>query len=185
MKNLYCGNNLYFCARNNSKGMKEKLKGHSAMFTANFLWGIMSPISKAIFLTGTISAFSLTNMRMAGAAILFWIASLFMPREPITKRDLLLLFRSIFVRDNIESGFLCVGIVLYDADRCFGRRFFGSYYYHDIGCIYPERAYDRQEGCGCIYGAFGSFNAYFERSGHCFGRAFGWPGYGRLVLFGR
>lgn len=40
------------------------------MFTANFLWGIMSPISKAIFLTGTISAFSLTNMRMAGAAIL-------------------------------------------------------------------------------------------------------------------
>ena len=79
MKNLYCGNNLYFCARNNSKGMKEKLKGHSAMFTANFLWGIMSPISKAIFLTGTISAFSLTNMRMAGAAILFWIASLFMP----------------------------------------------------------------------------------------------------------
>ena len=65
MKNLYCGNNLYFCARNNSKGMKEKLKGHSAMFTANFLWGIMSPISKAIFLTGTISAFSLTNMRMA------------------------------------------------------------------------------------------------------------------------
>ena len=56
MKNLYCGNNLYFCARNNSKGMKEKLKGHSAMFTANFLWGIMSPISKAIFLTGTISA---------------------------------------------------------------------------------------------------------------------------------
>ena len=64
MKNLYCGNNLYFCARNNSKGMKEKLKGHSAMFTANFLWGIMSPISKAIFLTGTISAFSLTNMRM-------------------------------------------------------------------------------------------------------------------------
>ena len=91
----------------------------------------------------------------------------------------------LLFRDNIESRFLCVGIVLYDADRCFGRRFFGSYYYHDIGCIYPERAYDRQEGCGCIYGAFGSFNAYFERSGYCFGRAFGWPGYGRLVLFGR
>jgi drug/metabolite transporter (DMT)-like permease len=77
--------------------MKEKLKGHSAMFTANFLWGIMSPISKAIFLTGTISAFSLTNMRMAGAAILFWIASLFMPREPVTKRDLLLLFVAAFL----------------------------------------------------------------------------------------
>ena len=42
--------------------MKEKLKGHSAMFTANFLWGIMSPISKSIFFTGVISAFSLTNV---------------------------------------------------------------------------------------------------------------------------
>ena len=56
--------------------MKEKLKGHSAMFTANFLWGIMSPISKSIFFTGVISAFSLTNMRMIGAAAFFWIASL-------------------------------------------------------------------------------------------------------------
>lgn len=110
MKNLYCGNNLYFCARNNSKGMKEKLKGHSAMFTANFLWGIMSPISKAIFLTGTISAFSLTNMRMAGAAILFWIASLFMPREPVTKRDLLLLFVASLFGITLNQGFFVLGL---------------------------------------------------------------------------
>ena len=110
MKNLYCGNNLYFGARNNSKGMKEKLKGHSAMFTANFLWGIMSPISKAIFLTGTISAFSLTNMRMAGAAILFWIASLFMPREPVTKRDLLLLFVASLFGITLNQGFFVLGL---------------------------------------------------------------------------
>ena len=110
MKNLYCGNNLYFCARNNSKGMKEKLKGHSAMFTANFLWGIMSPISKAIFLTGTISAFSLTNMRMAGAAILFWIASLFMPRELVTKRDLLLLFVASLFGITLNQGFFVLGL---------------------------------------------------------------------------
>ena len=110
MKNLYCGNNLYFCARNNSKGMKEKLKGHSAMFTANFLWGIMSPISKAIFLTGTISAFSLTNMRMAGAAILFWIASLFMKPEKVTRRDLLLLFAASFCAITFNQGIFVLGI---------------------------------------------------------------------------
>ncbi|WP_410085570.1 DMT family transporter [Barnesiella intestinihominis] len=90
--------------------MKEKLKGHSAMFTANFLWGIMSPISKAIFLTGTISAFSLTNMRMAGAAILFWIASLFMPREPVTKRDLLLLFVASLFGITLNQGFFVLGL---------------------------------------------------------------------------
>ena len=80
------------------------------MFTANFLWGIMSPISKAIFLTGTISAFSLTNMRMAGAAILFWIASLFMPREPITKRDLLLLFVASLFGITLNQGFFVLGL---------------------------------------------------------------------------
>lgn len=90
--------------------MKEKLKGHSAMFTANFLWGIMSPISKSIFLTGIISAFSLTNMRMMGAAAFFWIASLFMPRESVTKRDLLLLFAASLFGITLNQGFFVVGL---------------------------------------------------------------------------
>lgn len=90
--------------------MKEKLKGHSAMFTANFLWGIMSPISKSIFLTGVISAFSLTNMRMVGAAAFFWIASLFMPRESVTKRDLLLLFAASLFGITLNQGFFVVGL---------------------------------------------------------------------------
>lgn len=90
--------------------MKEKLKGHSAMFTANFLWGIMSPISKSIFLTGVISAFSLTNMRMMGAAAFFWIASLFMPRESVTKRDLLLLFAASLFGITLNQGFFVVGL---------------------------------------------------------------------------
>lgn len=90
--------------------MKEKLKGHSAMFTANFLWGIMSPISKSIFFTGVISAFSLTNMRMVGAAAFFWIASLFMPRESVTKRDLLLLFAASLFGITLNQGFFVVGL---------------------------------------------------------------------------
>lgn len=90
--------------------MKEKLKGHSAMFTANLLWGIMSPISKSIFLTGVISAFSLTNMRMVGAAAFFWIASLFMPRESVTKRDLLLLFAASLFGITLNQGFFVVGL---------------------------------------------------------------------------
>lgn len=90
--------------------MKEKLKGHSAMFTANFLWGIMSPISKSIFFTGVISAFSLTNMRMIGAAAFFWIASLFMPREKVTRRDLLLLFAASLFGITLNQGFFVVGL---------------------------------------------------------------------------
>lgn len=90
--------------------MKEKLKGHSAMFTANFLWGIMSPISKSIFLTGLVSAFSLTNMRMAGAAVLFWVASLFMPRERVSRRDLFLLFVASLFGISLNQGFFVLGL---------------------------------------------------------------------------
>ena len=90
--------------------MKEKLKGHAAMFSANFLWGVMSPLSKSIFFTGVISAFSLTNMRMAGAAVFFWVASLFMPRERVTRRDLLLLFAASLFGITLNQGFFVMGL---------------------------------------------------------------------------
>lgn len=90
--------------------MKEKLKGHAAMFSANFLWGVMSPLSKSIFFTGVISAFSLTNMRMVGAAAFFWIASLFMPRERVMRRDLLLLFAASLFGITLNQGFFVMGL---------------------------------------------------------------------------
>lgn len=80
------------------------------MFSANFLWGMMSPISKSIFFTGVISAFSLTNMRMVGAAAFFWIASLFMPRERVTRRDLLLLFAASLFGITLNQGFFVMGL---------------------------------------------------------------------------
>ena len=80
------------------------------MFSANFLWGVMSPLSKSIFFTGVISAFSLTNMRMAGAAVFFWVASLFMPRERVTRRDLLLLFAASLFGITLNQGFFVMGL---------------------------------------------------------------------------
>ena len=47
---------------------------------------------------------------MAGAAILFWIASLFMPREPVTKRDLLLLFVASLFGITLNQGFFVLGL---------------------------------------------------------------------------
>lgn len=80
------------------------------MFSANFLWGVMSPLSKSIFFTGVISAFSLTNMRMVGAAAFFWIASLFMPRERVMRRDLLLLFAASLFGITLNQGFFVMGL---------------------------------------------------------------------------
>lgn len=67
-------------------------KGHLAMLGANILWGLMSPISKAVLQTGEVSALALTTFRMVGAAVVFWIASLFTKHEHIDHHDLAKLF---------------------------------------------------------------------------------------------
>ena len=61
---------------------KDELKGHLSMTTANMMWGLMSPISKMVLITSIITPFIIVEIRVIGAAILFWIASIF------TKRDL-------------------------------------------------------------------------------------------------
>lgn len=79
----------------------EKLRGHAALWVANIVWGLNAPICKGVLQSadhpGGISPFALSAYRMVGAALLFWAASLFLPRERVSRRDLgLLLCASIF-----------------------------------------------------------------------------------------
>lgn len=70
--------------------MKEfKLKGHLAMIGANTMWGLMAPIAKMVMAAGIVAPLAMADARMVGAAILFWIGSLFMPREHVPAGDLL------------------------------------------------------------------------------------------------
>ena len=62
----------------------EALPGHVAMLTANIIWGLMSPISKeaqTYFTQHDISRIVLPSLRMIGAAIAFWLLSLFVKKE--------------------------------------------------------------------------------------------------------
>lgn len=56
-------------------------KGHAAMFGANAMWGLMSPISKFIMLGGAVTPLVVTDLRIGGAMVLFWIASFFQNRN--------------------------------------------------------------------------------------------------------
>lgn len=38
--------------------------GHGAIFGANFLWGVMSPITKLVFAGGIITPFILVGLRI-------------------------------------------------------------------------------------------------------------------------
>ncbi len=72
--------------------ISKKGKGHLAMMGANIAWGLMAPISKSIMMFGAIGYLSLVSFRLAGAAIAFWIASLFVKREKVPPHDLFLMF---------------------------------------------------------------------------------------------
>lgn len=76
-------------------------KGHLALWLANIIWGVNAPVCKGVLASAAnpegINPFALSACRMAGAALLFWVASWMMPRERVSWRDLgLLLLASIF-----------------------------------------------------------------------------------------
>lgn len=48
------------------------------------IWGLMSPVSKLVMQGGEVSSASLATFRLLGAAVLFWLASCFVPREKST-----------------------------------------------------------------------------------------------------
>ena len=92
--------------------MNAKLiKAHLALFAAGCMWGLMSPIGKAAMNAG-ITSLTLTSMRMIGAAVLFWTASLFMPKEKVTPKDFILLFFAGMLSIVCNQGLFIFGLSL-------------------------------------------------------------------------
>lgn len=69
------------------KGLSQ-LKGHLAMLGANMLWGMMAPVAKMVMAGGLVVPLLMTDFRIFGAAILFWLTSLLLPREHVPAGDL-------------------------------------------------------------------------------------------------
>ena len=69
----------------------KKLPGHIALFSANLIFGMNNPISRTL-MPEILSPYSLTFFRLSGGMLLFWIASLFIKKEKVPAKDILLLF---------------------------------------------------------------------------------------------
>ncbi len=89
-----------------------KVKGHLAMLGANVMWGLMAPIVKIVLASGVVAPLLLVDFRMAGAAALFWLTSLFMPREHVPLPDLLRLFGAGMLGVLFNQGCFIVGVSL-------------------------------------------------------------------------
>lgn len=91
---------------------KFSWKGHASMLGANTMWGLMSPISKFIMLGGAVTPLVVTDLRIGGAMILFWIASLFQKPEHVEHRDLASLFFASLLAIVFNQGCFIFGVSL-------------------------------------------------------------------------
>ena len=56
---------------------KFTIVGHASMFLTNASWGLMSPVAKIVMSGGIVAPLILTDMRVFGAMVLFWVVSFF------------------------------------------------------------------------------------------------------------
>ncbi|MDO4165253.1 MAG: DMT family transporter [Bacteroides sp.] len=87
-------------------------KGHASMLGANTMWGLMSPVSKFIMLGGAVSPFVVTDLRMGGAMVLFWIASFFQKPEHVNHKDMASLFVASLLGIVFNQGCFIFGVSL-------------------------------------------------------------------------
>ena len=89
-----------------------KLKGHSSMLGANVMWGLMSPVAKFVMVGGAGTPLVVTDLRITGAMVLFWIASFFQKPERVAPKDLLKLLGASLLAIVFNQGCFIFGVGL-------------------------------------------------------------------------
>ena len=82
------------------------------MFGANAMWGLMSPVAKFAMTGAAVSPFAITQLRVFGAAVLFWGASFFQKREHVGGRDMFRLFCASMFAILLNQGCFIFGVGL-------------------------------------------------------------------------
>lgn len=87
---------------------KNIISAHLAILLANVAWGMMSPFSKDILVSGVMSPVALSGLRILGGALLFLIFSFVLPQ-------------SIQTRQHVERGdwlkILCCSVLMISANQ--------------------------------------------------------------------
>ncbi|MFQ8826260.1 MAG: DMT family transporter [Alistipes sp.] len=88
----------------------RNIRGHAAMLGVGVIFGLLSPVSKALLDSGLIGPAGLMMVRTAGAAGAFWTASLFTRRERVAPRDRLSLFFAALLGIVLNQGSFILGV---------------------------------------------------------------------------
>jgi drug/metabolite transporter (DMT)-like permease len=88
-----------------------KTWAHIALLAANIIYGINYSVAKAV-MPDYIKPLALVSLRSFTAAILFWVSSLFIPKETVSRKDLLYLFGCSFFGVVINQILFLAGLNL-------------------------------------------------------------------------
>ena len=91
---------------------KFTIVGHASMFLANASWGFMSPVAKIVMSGGIVAPLILTDMRVFGAMVLFWVVSFFRKPERVAPRDMVKLFGASLLAIVFNQGCFIFGVGL-------------------------------------------------------------------------
>ena len=91
---------------------KFTIVGHASMFLANASWGLMSPVAKIVMSGGIVAPLILTDMRVFGAMVLFWVVSFFRKTERVAPRDMVKLFGASLLAIVFNQGCFIFGVGL-------------------------------------------------------------------------
>lgn len=101
--------------------IKQQRTGHVALLGSNVMWGVMAPISKFVLAGGIITSAALTDIRIYGGTLLFWIASFFFGSENVDRKDYIKLFGAGFFSTAFNQLCFIKGVSLtspVDASIC-------------------------------------------------------------------
>lgn len=88
------------------------IRAHAAMLGANLMWGLAAPVGKFVLQSGEVGSLALATFRMLGAALVFWLASVFTRREHVAHKDMLLLFFASLLGIVFNQGSFTIGLGL-------------------------------------------------------------------------
>ena len=90
--------------------LSQKQQGHLIMLVVMTIFGLNIPINKHLYASGLLSPMAMTLLRMGFAAIAFWLVSLFLPKEKVEKRDMLILATGGLCGMLINQSLFAIGL---------------------------------------------------------------------------
>jgi len=88
----------------------SKQQGHLIMLVVMLIFGLNIPINKDLFSSGLMTPAALITLRMTFGAVIFWLVSLFLPKEKVERKDLLVLLVGGFFGMLLNQGCFAFGL---------------------------------------------------------------------------